>query len=84
MVPGVSMGAFMLSRLGGAEMGKWKAIGCILVVLGIIRVIYHVMTAQIILGMDVPRSIGSRYVEAWQIYLRRKRNIKTVIKNGRS
>ena len=31
-------------------MEKWRAIGCILVVLGIIRVIYQVMTAQIILG----------------------------------
>ena len=29
-------------------MEKWRAIGCIFVVLGIIRVIYQVMTAQII------------------------------------
>ena len=33
--------------------------------------------------LDVPRSIGGRYVEAWQIYLSRKRNIKMVIENGR-
>ena len=149
-------------------MEKWRAIGCIFVVLGIIRVIYQVMTAQIIgkiligifvsilsililyfgtekrhyaffitsvlffaklivgvletypklclifvwfkagvvlviTGMilfylrkgtekaikmgehqlDVPRSFGGRYVEAWQIYLSRKRNIKMVIENGR-
>jgi len=31
-------------------MEKWRAIGCILVVLGIIRVIYQEMTAQLILG----------------------------------
>ena len=33
--------------------------------------------------LDVPRSFGGRYVEAWQIYLSRKRNIKMVIENGR-
>ena len=27
--------------------------------------------------------LGGRYVEAWQIYLSRKRNIKMVIENGR-
>ena len=31
-------------------MGMWKAIGYILIVLGIIKVIYHVTAAQIILG----------------------------------
>ena len=30
--------------------------------------------------LDVPRSIGGRYVEAWQIYLSGKRNIKMVMK----
>ena len=33
--------------------------------------------------LDVPRSIGGRYVEAWQTYLSGKRNIKMVIENGR-
>lgn len=38
------------NKIEGDDMGMWKAIGYILIVLGIIRVIYHVTTAQIILG----------------------------------
>ena len=59
MSPNFIGGEYSLSSRGviknnnkeeGDEMEKWRAIGCILVVLGIIRVIYQVMTAQIILG----------------------------------
>ena len=40
----------MTIRSKGDDVGMWKAIGYILIVLGIIRVVYHVTTAQIILG----------------------------------